>query len=147
MLSVAPIHANGPTLLTQIESGLAHVVVIINVIGVLILLWGTASALIRFIDAEIRVLRGQPCRAARIQLRRQLGFYLTLGLEFLIASDIVESLIAPTWEHLGTLAAAVVIRTAISFSLDWELAQLDREASVAAEEHGPRAELSTKEKT
>lgn len=56
-----------------------------------------------------------------------LGYYLLLGLEFLIAADIVDTLMKPELRELIVLGAIVAIRTIISFSLNAEL------------KHGPRA--------
>jgi uncharacterized membrane protein len=41
----------------------------------------------------------------------------------LIAADIVESIIKPTFEDIGKLAALVVIRTVISYFLGKEIDQ------------------------
>ncbi|MBB6431423.1 putative membrane protein [Algisphaera agarilytica] len=52
-----------------------------------------------------------------------LGFYLLLSLEILLAADIIETLNAPDLEHIVVLGAIVLIRTVISVSLNWELTQ------------------------
>lgn len=70
---------------------------------------------------------------ARHHLRMDLGYYLLLGLEFLVAADIIETLLAPDLEHVLVLGAIVVIRTVISFSLNWELNQHAKHATVMAE--------------
>ena len=54
-------------------------------------------------------------------IREHLGFYLLLALEFLIAVDVIETLLHPDWKELGILAGLVVLRTMMSFSLHWEL--------------------------
>lgn len=53
----------------------------------------------------------------------QLGFarYLALALEFLLASDILSTLRAPTWEDITRLAAVAAIRTGLDFYLSREL--------------------------
>ena len=51
-----------------------------------------------------------------------LGYYLLLGLEFLIAADIINTLVRPTPQDLLVLGAIVAIRTVISYSLNTELA-------------------------
>jgi uncharacterized membrane protein len=37
--------------------------------------------------------------------------WLVLGLEFMLAADIVRTVITPTWHDIGQLAAIAVIRT------------------------------------
>jgi uncharacterized membrane protein len=56
------------------------------------------------------------------QYRRHLGRTLLLGLELLVAADIIRTVaIEPTFESVGVLAGIVLIRTFLSFSLSLEL--------------------------
>lgn len=93
----------------------------IGVLGVLVICFGVASGLARFIRSEIRSARGVNVEEDRKQLRHLLGYYLLLGLEFLIAADIIDTLMKPTPQDLIVLGAIIVIRTVISFSLNAEL--------------------------
>ena len=107
-----------------IEQGMHVVAIGIGVLGVLIILWGMCDALIRFVGIEVAALRGTDQTRSRETLRHHLAYYLLLGLELLIAADIVETIVAPDLNHLATLGAIVVIRTVISFSLNWELSHV-----------------------
>ncbi len=95
----------------------------IAIIGVTVLSYGVLVSAIRMLAIEVRGLRGADVRLERSELRQSLGYYLGLGLEFLIASDIVESILKPSLQELTHLGVIVVIRTVISFSLNWELSQ------------------------
>lgn len=54
--------------------------------------------------------------------REGLGRGLLLGLEFLVAADIIRTVaVTPTFTSLGQLAIIVVIRTFLSWSLELEL--------------------------
>ena len=71
--------------------------------------------------------------------RANLGRGILLGLEFLIAADIIGMVaIVPSFDRLGTLALIIVIRTFLSFSLQieiegrWPSRRHDREADDAA---------------
>jgi uncharacterized membrane protein len=45
-----------------------------------------------------------------------------LGLEFLVAADIIRTVaVTPTFRSVGVLAVIVVIRTFLSFSLELEI--------------------------
>ena len=56
------------------------------------------------------------------QLRASLGRSILLGLEFLIAGDIIRTVaVAPTFYNLGTLAILVVIRSFLSWGLSMEI--------------------------
>jgi uncharacterized membrane protein len=54
-------------------------------------------------------------------MRQRLGRSLVLGLEFLVAADILRTALAPTWEDILFLLALVGLRTALSFLLELEL--------------------------
>jgi uncharacterized membrane protein len=54
--------------------------------------------------------------------RRRIGRAILLGLEILVAADIVRTVaISPTFESVGVLAAIVLVRTFLSFALEVEL--------------------------
>jgi uncharacterized membrane protein len=54
--------------------------------------------------------------------RANLGRGILLGLEFLIAADIIGTVaVEPTLENLGVLAIIVLIRTFLSFTLEVEI--------------------------
>jgi uncharacterized membrane protein len=93
----------------------------IGVLGVLVIVFGVLSGLVRFVRAEFFAARGLAVDDARKQLRHVLGYYLLLGLEFLIAADIIDTLMKPKPEEMIVLGAIVAIRTVISFSLNGEL--------------------------
>ncbi|AXJ10167.1 DUF1622 domain-containing protein [Arthrobacter sp. PM3] len=54
--------------------------------------------------------------------RQLLGRSILLGLELLVAADIIRSVaITPTFESVGVLGIIVLIRTFLSFSLELEI--------------------------
>lgn len=96
----------------------------ISVVGVLVIGYGVTIGLMRFVQSEFHVLSGTKVDAERRHLRHLLGYYLLLGLEFLIAADIIETLMKPTvngFNDLIVLGSTIVVRTVISWSLDKEL--------------------------
>ena len=50
-----------------------------------------------------------------------LARWLLLGLEFMLAADIVRTVISPSWNDIGKLAAIAVIRTFLNFFLERDL--------------------------
>ena len=90
-------------------------------LGVLVIVFGVMIGLARFIRSEIAAVRGAIVEEERRQLRHVLGYYLLLGLEFLIAADIIDTLMKPSSQDLIVLGAIVGIRTIISYSLNSEL--------------------------
>ena len=93
----------------------------IGILGVLVIVFGVACGLVRFVRAEFRAGRGAEVDEDRKRLRHVLGYYLLLGLEFLIAADIIDTLMKPSVQDLIVLGAIVLIRTVISYSLNAEL--------------------------
>ncbi|WP_439882471.1 DUF1622 domain-containing protein [Pontibacter sp. MBLB2868] len=90
---------------------------IIEGIGVVIISFGAAIALIRFIFPVLQAKRG-----TYKQLRQDLGKAILLGLEILVAADIIATVVTePTMERVLTLGLVVLIRTFLSLSLQVEL--------------------------
>src|SRR5439155_14251836 len=92
----------------------------IGVLGVLVIVFGVVCGLVRFLRAEIRAARGCDVDEDK-RLRHVLGYYLLLGLEFLIAADIRHTLMKPSVQELIVLGAILLIRTIVSYSLNSEL--------------------------
>jgi uncharacterized membrane protein len=86
--------------------------------GVGIIVLGAVLATAKFL-ADLRTGKR---KSAYNQYRANLGRGILLGLEFLVGADIVATVTAPlTWESVGLLGLIVVIRTALSFSLEIEI--------------------------
>lgn len=92
----------------------------VEVVGVAILITGGVFALAR------AVIESLPSDADRAQtyrrLRSFLGHSILLGLEVLVAADLIRTVaIDPSLKNVGVLGLIVVIRTFLSFSLDIEI--------------------------
>ena len=99
-------------------------VTIINYVGVLVVLYGVVKATIRFFYAEILQLQGKDGASLQSRIRVGLGKYLLLGLELIIAADIIETIISPSLDELLILAIIVAIRTVLSFFLSREIKEV-----------------------
>lgn len=89
----------------------------IDVVGVAVI---AAGAVLAAGGAIGRMLRGTG-DAYRV-FRQQLGRSILLGLEFLVAADIIRTVaVEPTLQSVGVLAGIVLIRTFLSFSLELEI--------------------------
>lgn len=90
---------------------------VIDVIGVIAIVVGVLYALG---DAAIRGLRRTGPVYARF--RRVLGRAILLGLELLVAADIIKTVaVTPTLESVAVLGVIVLIRTFLSWSLEVEI--------------------------
>lgn len=95
-------------------------------VDLLVRLVEAAGAVVIFIGAALAVfkfLRALPSRNPErfTEVRLTLGRFLALGLEFQLASDVLRTAIAPSFEELGKLAAVAAIRTALNFFLAREI--------------------------
>ena len=91
---------------------------IVEVLGVAVIIAGVIAASVWSMQ---QMYRGEWHGAFR-SYRANLGRGILLGLEFLIAADIIGMVaIVPTFERLGVLGLIIVIRTFLSFSLQIEI--------------------------
>ena len=100
---------------------------LLKALAVLIIIWGVVCAAMRLVGMEIKVLQGKQYKRDAAVIRQHLGYYLLLALEFLIAVDIIETLMHPDWKELGVLGALLVLRTLTSFSLQWEMKEVEKQ--------------------
>lgn len=99
----------------------------IDLIGVAIIIFGFNIALLKLIGA---LLHGAGLRKGLgniAEARRTLGAYILTGIEFMIASDIIHTVITREFTDLLFVGLLVIIRTAISFFLGREVAELEHQ--------------------
>ncbi|EAQ33767.1 hypothetical protein NB311A_08864 [Nitrobacter sp. Nb-311A] len=97
-----------------------YAVLIVNAIALLTIFLGTMEA---FFTALWMLFTGRDgYRRRAIWLRY--AHWLVAGMTFQLASDIVETSIAPTWDDLGRLAVIAVIRTGLNFFLERDLSEI-----------------------
>jgi uncharacterized membrane protein len=98
----------------------------VGFVGILIILTGVVRGLRDFIGLEM----GSRVRhISHNKIRYELGIYLLLGLEFLVAADILETVFKPSLEQLAILGGIVIIRSALNYFLDKELSHIKDEIS------------------
>jgi uncharacterized membrane protein len=76
------------------------------------------------LDAFVRVLGVAgpgAAHGARKAVWRRYGMWLLLALEFTLAADIIRTVVSPTWQEIGELAAIAVIRTFLNYFLERDL--------------------------
>lgn len=94
----------------------------VSLIGIAVILWGVLLTFVGFIRMEFIRLSTKKICTGREVLRHRFGSYLLLGLEFLIAADIISTILHPTLDEILLLGGLVIIRTLIGQFLDRELA-------------------------
>jgi uncharacterized membrane protein len=121
-----PLMATGHVRIKKARKGvvmelLNTISLVIGVVGIAIIIWGAVLALIEFSRLEYGRLRGTETYKKTEVLRYHFGTYILLGLEFLVAADIIHTVIRPDFEGLIILGSIVIIRTIISHFLNREI--------------------------
>lgn len=89
----------------------------VDVLGVVAIVVGVVYAIV---DAALRGLRR--ISPVYTRFRRVLGRAILLGLELLVAADIIKTVaVTPTLDSVAVLAVIVLIRTFLSWSLELEI--------------------------
>ena len=99
----------------------------VEVVAALMIAYGAAEALIGLLRSARLWTHG-----GRKRVWHRFGMWLILGLEFMLAADIVRTAISPTWEQIGQLAAIAIIRTFLNFFLEKDI---EKYAELAADEN------------
>ena len=96
-----------------------HVAQAFEAIGAAVLMAGLFLA----VGLAVRSLRRfADWQEAYRVLRRSFGGVILLGLEILVAADLVRTVaVQPTWDNVVILGVIVLIRTVLSFSLTIEI--------------------------
>lgn len=103
------------------ETHWVHIVTqIVEIAGTAIIVIGAFGSLGLFLWRLVGRLK--PSAALIADFRSSLGRSILLGLEFLVAADIINTVaVEPTINSLLVLAGIVLIRTFLSFSLEVEI--------------------------
>ncbi|MEN8614846.1 DUF1622 domain-containing protein [Dehalogenimonas sp. THU2] len=96
----------------------------VGIAALAVIVWGVLLGGGELIQYEYYRLRSIPTRLNLNEIRHIVASYLLLGLEFLIAADIMRTVAGPTLEELAVLGGLVVIRTVISFFLGQEISEI-----------------------
>lgn len=101
----------------MIEELISITVQFIEAIAAVMIAASIVAAAVEIVAAAIR--RGLRERTTEARLR--LAERLVLSLEFLIAADILKTVVTPTLEGMAVLGSVIVIRTVLSLSIAYEL--------------------------
>lgn len=91
----------------------------LEVVGISAILGG---ALLTFLTAVIHLRRHEEAHGVYRLCRRRLGRGILIGLEFLVAADIINTVaVRPSFTSVGILAIIVLIRTFLNIMLEVEM--------------------------
>ncbi len=105
-----------------IRSAVFVLVSIVEVIGAVVIFVGAVVGFAMFLRNLYR-RRIEKFTSTRLLVAR----FLALGLEFQLASDILRTAVAPSFEEIGQLAAIAAIRTLLNYFLSQEMKGEERD--------------------
>ena len=97
---------------------------IIDIIGITILIFGFAKLLVKYVRKEFLKHPFRTPITDIQKIRCELGIYILLSLDFLIASDIINTIMEITLEQLIELSVMIILRIAIGYFLGKEIQEI-----------------------
>jgi uncharacterized membrane protein len=96
---------------------------LVEAVAILLIAYGAGEA---FANSGRHFFRHTHDAGWRKALFVRFGIWLLLGLQFALAADIVRSLISPSWNDIGQLAAIALIRTFLNYFLERDLEEAEK---------------------
>ena len=94
----------------------------IGLIAVVIILWSVIRGIIELVSATLTKDTAENPRLNMLsRVRHDISYHLLIALEFLIAADIIRTVIKPSLDELSVLGAIVAIRVILSYFLHREI--------------------------
>lgn len=110
---------------SKVEILLQTIRYLIELIGSLIIFVGCFSVISQFVYHFLRSSHNHMLDFDRVRLN--LARTIALGLEFIVAGDVIQTTTTPDYYTLGLLAAIVAIRTVLNYSISKEIQKLTAE--------------------
>ena len=90
------------------EQVLHYAIILVEIIGALIILFFTVRAL-------ICLLQKKHCECSNCLTRG-----ISTGLSFLLVSEVLNTIIARSWEQIGMVCAILLMRAGMTVLVHWE---------------------------
>lgn len=100
-----------------------YIAISIGIAGCFVIAWGVLFTVFSFLKAEYQKLTNYQIVSSVEKTRSQLSSYLLLGLDFMLAADIIHTIHHSTLNELYVLGMIVIIRSVMSYFLNKELLQ------------------------
>jgi len=94
-----------------------------NAVSLLLEFISVICIIVGFFSASYLLIKKKQAKSTPFhrRVKLQFGGWLSLALEFQLASDIVKTTILPSYENLVQLAAVAIIRTFLNYFLNREI--------------------------
>jgi uncharacterized membrane protein len=101
---------------------LSRLAAAVDLVTGLLIAFAVGEATLRLARLSLAAFTSMPAGHEAVRLR--LGNWLALALEFALASDLIRTAVAPSWDEIGKLAAIMALRTALNYFLEREFEQV-----------------------
>jgi uncharacterized membrane protein len=108
----------------EIKNILLIIAEVIDIIGVSILVYGFTKILFKYIKTEYKSILKTPIRLLQV-IRCEIGIYILLTLDFLIAADIIKTATDLSQKQLIELSVMIILRIAIGYFLGKEVDEIE----------------------
>ncbi|HMQ80347.1 MAG TPA: DUF1622 domain-containing protein [Ignavibacteria bacterium] len=102
----------------------------VEAVSFAIMIYGALLAVLMFLKNEFSRIKGKFSFKILSKVRIDFGNYILLGLQFLIAADIIETILKPEVEELIELGGIVIIRILLSYFLTREIDDIIKNETV-----------------
>lgn len=102
---------------------------ILELIMLLVIVIGTLRALK---SIAIHVIRREALAADVREIWLHYAGWIVLALEFALAADLIGTIVNPTWDDIGQLAAIGAIRTALAWFLSKDIEEFSEKPEARA---------------
>ncbi len=113
-----------PTMESLLIVWLSRLAAAVDLVTALLIAFAVGEAAIRLARLSLTAFTSMPAGHEAVRLR--LGKWLALALEFALASDLIRTAVAPSWDEIAKLAAIMALRTALNYFLEREFEQAAR---------------------
>ena len=106
---------------------IGYLVILVEACGALVVVAGVARSIVEYVRTFL-----SHDQSTLTSLRLRLGQNMVMGLEFLVAADILRTSLTPTWNEMLLLAALISLRTILNYFVERELRALGVDRSPSA---------------
>jgi uncharacterized membrane protein len=115
----------------------AYLVPLVEAFGILVIVLEVIRTVVRHFYS---LLGHRPIYEASSRIKLAQG--MVMGLEFLVAADILKTALSPTWNEMLSLGSLIGVRTALDYFVERELKALDSTTESSTHSSPIRAHLS-----
>ena len=115
-----------------------HVAQILNLVTIVILAVGSFLGVWNLVTGILAFKDGKSPSTVALSVWQGLSRWILIGLQFMLAADLVETIAAPRWDVIGKLGAIALIRTVLGYFLGRDM-ETARKFAEEDRESGSRA--------